>query len=79
MSTKQRRRCTRCGETKPSDAFHFNHKPARGRPRFGSECKECANAQHAERIAAKRERPPVPPLPTREEMEAWYRNGCRIA
>lgn len=73
------RTCTQCGKTKPTDEFHFNHKPAKGRPRFYSECKQCANAKHAARIAAKGERPPAPPLPTREEMAAWYRDGCRIA
>ncbi len=40
------KRCIRCGEAKPLDAFHYH----RGRPR--GDCKECRNASERQRYVA---------------------------
>jgi hypothetical protein len=73
--TEQTKRCSKCGETKPLSGFYKNRKPSHGRPGLKSACKSCETVVRA----ASREPTAKPPLPTFEEMQRWYRDGCRVA
>ena len=62
----QEKRCTRCGETKPLDAFHRNRRAKDGRK---SRCADCHLAQDRERIKSN-------PKKARE-VQARYWDGHR--
>ena len=72
--TAQTKTCSKCGKTKPVSEFYPNRRPSHGRPGLKSACKDCENAARTARKAG-----PKLPLPTAEELAAWYRAGCRVA
>lgn len=83
METKT---CTKCEKTKPVDAFYLTHVKATDK-RVGytyvrSMCKACTKVVSDTGYQKRKGTPKNPvirkPLPTREEMQAWFSAGCPI-
>ncbi len=71
------RTCRTCGETKPLLGGFYCTRRSNGRRYWRYDCNECDNRKRNRSVL--QPTAPAPPLPTREQMRAWYESGCRIA